>query len=287
MASLAVPDSIVRVSLREGGPSAPLVFIHGFLGGPRSFDALARASAHRGEVVGLRLPGHGLEPWGVGLTRPEDALNELAAAIPKEGAHLVGYSMGGRVALSLAALVPERVRSLLVVGAHAGLSSATERAARAATDAQRAEALRAHGVAPFVDAWEQLPIFASQTRFSPEKRASLRAERLAHTASGLAASLELLSAGTLPPVAAALGALGLAVRVVVGSLDPTYLAHARTLMQAIPSIDVIVVQGVGHSVVFEAPDDLVALVDLTVAQAERQHTQRDLGRGRSPIPGAR
>jgi pimeloyl-ACP methyl ester carboxylesterase len=124
MASLAVPDSIVRVSLREGGPSAPLVFIHGFLGGPRSFDALARASAHRGEVVGLRLPGHGLEPWGVGR-RARDALNELRPRSRRKGPTW-SATPWGRVAL-LAASSPSACGRSPVVGAHAG-SPATERA---------------------------------------------------------------------------------------------------------------------------------------------------------------
>jgi 2-succinyl-6-hydroxy-2,4-cyclohexadiene-1-carboxylate synthase len=287
VASLATPEALARVRLREGTFGPPLFCIHGFLGGPHGFDGLAEALRHPGEIVGLRLPGHGLEPWGVGLATPEQALAELATLLPTGGAHLLGYSMGGRVALALAALAPERVLSVVAIGAHAGLRDAAEREARARTDRARAAALRADGLEAFVDAWERLPLFASQAALPAETRASLRDERLAHTAPGLARALELLSAGALAPVEDALVANGVPVRLIVGSRDEAYVAHSRRLSRGNPSLDVIVVQGVGHNVLLEAFEDVVAIVDLSVARVEQRAARRTEEGARLPTPGTR
>src|SRR5262245_37449007 len=116
------------------GEGTPFVFLHGFLGCARDWEALA--SKLDAPSFAIDLPGHGRSPF---TAQFEEA---LSSALPPEPVHLVGYSMGGRLALRYALAEPERVASLTLIGAHLGLKTESERAARLARDAVWARKLR-------------------------------------------------------------------------------------------------------------------------------------------------
>jgi 2-succinyl-6-hydroxy-2,4-cyclohexadiene-1-carboxylate synthase len=103
---------------------------------------------------------------------------------------VLGYSMGGRIALELVAQYPELVRTLVLESAGLGPADEAEREAYAKRAEKWARDLREQGIRPFVDRWEQLPLFASQQRLPEDVRARVRAERLANDAEALALTLE-------------------------------------------------------------------------------------------------
>jgi pimeloyl-ACP methyl ester carboxylesterase len=113
-----------------GGEGPPLVLVHGLGGAAVNFADLAPLLARRHRVLALDLPGHGgTEPL------PElDGLGDLAAHVAATAARenmlpaaVVGYSMGGVVALRLAVSRPEAVSALALV-APGGIVSQTRRA---------------------------------------------------------------------------------------------------------------------------------------------------------------
>lgn len=93
---------------REGGPVACL-FIHGFAGSPAEIRPIIDYLAERGMTVAAPvLPGHGTAPEDLRQTRSRHwvraAEAELAALQERHSqVHLVGFSMGGLIALYLAA----------------------------------------------------------------------------------------------------------------------------------------------------------------------------------------
>jgi pimeloyl-ACP methyl ester carboxylesterase len=113
-----------------GGTGEPLILVHGLGGAAVNFAELAPLLARRRRVLVPDLPGHGgSRPLGrvEGLTSYSE---HVAAVAEREGmlpAAVVGYSMGGVVALRLAVTRPQAVRGLVLVGA-AGIVSATRRA---------------------------------------------------------------------------------------------------------------------------------------------------------------
>ncbi|HTJ85531.1 MAG TPA: alpha/beta fold hydrolase [Polyangiaceae bacterium] len=250
------------VELRSGdGVSAPIVAIHGFLGSPAAFRDVAALVRHPGRFSAMRLPGHGPEPWGLELESFDDAVTAIAEALPDHATHLLGYSMGGRIALALAERFPERTLSVTAVGAHSGLADEAARSARRRIDLGWAAELRTGGVASFVDAWERMPLFATQSRLPDDARATQRAARLSHTAEGLARALEILGTGGMLPRDEGLRHLRVPVRLAVGGLDADYLTHARTLARSSPFFEVWVVGGAGHNLALEAPAALARIVD--------------------------
>ena len=92
------------------------MLIHGFTGTPFEMRYLGARLARRGlRAIGLRLPGHGLDPYALERARASDWVNEGRAALfrlPGQRVHLVGLSMGALLALILAADHPDRVASL-------------------------------------------------------------------------------------------------------------------------------------------------------------------------------
>lgn len=94
-----------------------MLLVHGFTGTPFELrfvgGRLARAGFHS---VGVRLPGHGLDPYALERTGAQDWLNEARAALLRfdRPAHLVGLSMGGLLVSLLAAEHPDRVASLVL-----------------------------------------------------------------------------------------------------------------------------------------------------------------------------
>ncbi|MDQ2825560.1 MAG: alpha/beta fold hydrolase, partial [Actinomycetota bacterium] len=90
-----------------------VVLVHGFTQTLRSWDPLAAVLADTFQIVRVDLPGHGAS------SEVRMGFAETAAAIGDAGgqATYVGYSMGGRLCLRLAADRPDLVQALVLVGA--------------------------------------------------------------------------------------------------------------------------------------------------------------------------
>ena len=120
----------LRTRYWVGGEGPPLVLVHGLGGGALNFVALAPLLARRHRVLALDLPGHGgSEPLSA-LDGLGDVAAHVAAVAEREEmlpAAVVGYSMGGVVALRLAVARPEAVSALALVAA-GGIVSQTRRA---------------------------------------------------------------------------------------------------------------------------------------------------------------
>src|SRR5438552_641423 len=172
-----------------------------------------------------------------------------------ERTHLVGYSMGGRLALHVAARKPSRILSLLTIGAHAGLDE-DARASRRQGDDALADRIERDGVASFVDYWSSLPLFAGLERRGPAYLAEMRAERLQNHAPGLACSLRGMGAGVMEPVWDGLAQVTFPCMFVAGQLDHGYVASARKLAAAVHTGRAEGVLMAGHAVHQERPECL-------------------------------
>jgi len=204
------------------------------------------AATHR--VLMPDLPGHGAS---VGLEAQAYTMPGAAAALV-EGldaeavacADVVGYSMGGRLALYLALHHPARVRSLTLVSASPGLRTAKARAERRRQDAARADALQAD-FEGFVARWYGQPVFGG---LSPELRSTRVAFRQENDPAELARSLHGMGTGAQPPLWERLDALAVSTAALAGGRDAKYVAIAQAMAAARPAITAHVCAGAGHVV---------------------------------------
>jgi len=247
---------------REQGARAPLVLLHGFMGRPESFEPLA-ALGREGPIVALALPGHAPGMPAEPAAGFDGAVGGIASALRALGrlpVHLLGYSMGARLALGVLVQHPGLVARATLVGAGPGLANPAERAARRAEEGQWAARLRSGPLTEFVDFWEQLPLFASQASLPEALQLGQRAARLAHDPEQLARSLEQMGLAQMPDLMPALPSIDVPVDLVAGGLDVKFCAHARRMAAALRRATVHVAPGVRHNVVLEAPGFLAPLL---------------------------
>lgn len=173
----------------------------------------------------------------------------LAAASP--GTAVVGYSLGGRIALHAAVREPERFAALALVGATAGIEDDEERRERAHADDELAAWMEASSIEDVVAAWEELPIFDTQP---PAVVEAQRPGRLTHDPRRLATLLRSASPGRLEPLWSRLPELKMPILTVAGELDERYAALAPRMGNA------AIVPDAGHAAHLEQPERVAALL---------------------------
>jgi len=235
--------------------ASTIVLLHGFTQTRQSWRRTVQALPPRYRALVPDLPGHG---QSAGRTASFDAVTAYVRALaPDDRFTLVGYSLGGRVALHAALALAPQVERLVLVGASPGIADPAERAARRAADAALADRIEAIGVAAFAAEWGTQPLFAGQP---PLVRAAANADRLRNSAHGLAAALRGLGTGTMSPLWERLPELTLPVTLLAGERDEKFRAIARRMAERLPDATVRVVPGTGHAAQLEAPAAVAAAI---------------------------
>ncbi len=269
----------VHLHVETAGTGTPLVLLHGFTGSATTWvPAMDRLSPGY-RTVAIDLLGHGRSdaPGDAHRYGFEQSARDLLAVLDALGiarAGIMGYSMGGRLALFLAAVAPERVSALILESSSPGLREDAARRARAAQDAGLAAMLERDGVAAFVDHWEELPLFRSQNRLPEAVRAALRAQRSQHTPVGLANSLRGIGQGVQPSMHDRLPLLRVPTLLIAGALDPDYCALAREMSRVIPASRLVIVPDAGHAVHLEQPEAFTLIVLEFLEHVDSSHAVR-------------
>jgi 2-succinyl-6-hydroxy-2,4-cyclohexadiene-1-carboxylate synthase len=220
------------------------------------------------EVLGLPpevltcvlLPGHGFKPCP-----PAIDVRALAAGLARDAfagkpADLLGYSMGGRIALQLALDRPDLVRRLVLISSGPGFKDDALQAPRRHQDDLMAEILEQDGLGPFVAWWEANPILRPAKPLSRTVEERVRSRRFNHDPLGLAAALRRLGAGAMPNLWQRLGELRVPTLLIAGSADQRYCQVMADMAKAIPQARVAVVADAGHAAHREQPEAVRHLV---------------------------
>jgi 2-succinyl-6-hydroxy-2,4-cyclohexadiene-1-carboxylate synthase len=160
-----------------------VVFLHGLLGSIKEWDQIASVIAQSHPVLLIDLPGHGksqsveLEE-STGFEQACQLIIEQCHSSPYQEFVLVGYSLGGRLAMYLSAFfqLPSDItlRGLCVEGGNFGLISKEEKHIRWQNDTMWAERFEQQPIADVLDNWYQQKVFSS---LNPEQRQVLVAKR--------------------------------------------------------------------------------------------------------------
>jgi 2-succinyl-6-hydroxy-2,4-cyclohexadiene-1-carboxylate synthase len=249
----------------EAGAGVPLLLLHGFTGCAENWREVMARLQSRHRVIAIDLPGHGKTdaPKDVSrFTMPVVAqhISAFIAGVIGTPAHLLGYSMGGRLALYLALYHPDRVKRLLLESASPGLATEEERRARIASDEVLAQRIERDGMEKFVDEWERLPLFASQAQAPAPARERLRALRLQNDGAGLALSLRGMGTGAQPSLWERLHDCATPALLITGALDAKFVEINKQMAQHMPLATHHIVANAGHAVHFEQPERYADLV---------------------------
>jgi len=282
MPELEIPDGTLHYESLGDGDGEAVTFLHGFTQTSRGWRELIGQLPKDFRYLVPDLRGHGatkLKPQAPHTMQActEDLL-ALWAAAGVERTHLVGYSMGGRLALHISSRHPDRLLSLTTIGAHAGMAEDL-RPARRASDERLATNIEQRGVAEFVKYWGTLPLFKGLDRRGPGFRAALDADRKRNTAAGLAASLRGMGAGAAEPVWSLLRGVACPCLFIAGAEDHGYAHEARRLADLVPHGRAEIVPRAGHAVQLERPDAVARLLSAHLKAAAKGPTA-----ARTPSP---
>lgn len=231
--------------------------LHGFLGSPRDWDRFDPAFAHDGPLVKADLFGADAFPDALSLAAWADAYGQrviqdafrvaLLPANQPQGCYLLGYSLGGRLALHLATQFPTLWDGVVIVGANPGLDSPDARAQRRQRDEQWARRFEMEPWDMVLAAWDAQPVFAGYPAVShPRLESALARERFAD-------ALRRWSLGAQMPLWNALSALPCPLLWMAGAEDAGQAAICRRLAETCPRAEIAVVPQAGHRVPWEQP----------------------------------
>ena len=216
-----------------------VTFVPGFMQRGEAWQPVAAALSQRYRVRSLDFA-----TWTA-----DERIDEIAA-VTQPGDAVVGYSMGGRLALHAALREPEKLGALVLVGVSAGIEDRVEREDRRRSDESLAEWMERRSIEEVVAHWEQQPVFATQTQ---ELRAEQRPGRLSHEPQRLATLLRSAGQGSLEPVWDRLGTLACPVLLTAGELDRRYGSAARRMAERLPHARVRLIPDAGHAPHLEQP----------------------------------
>ncbi|NNN21395.1 MAG: alpha/beta fold hydrolase [Acidimicrobiales bacterium] len=198
------------------------------------------------EAITIDLPGHGANK-DIELS-PKELADQIATLGP---AHILGYSLGGRSALLCAILHPEKVNSLILISATAGIEDPSEIKKRREDDFQLANEIFNLGderLEEFLEKWLSSPLFSNIK--SKQDEIELRKS---NSAKGLAYSLMNHGQASFEPLWNRLIEVKARTLILNGSADEKYCAIGKKLQEEIDQSRQLIFQDLGHSLHLESP----------------------------------
>jgi 2-succinyl-6-hydroxy-2,4-cyclohexadiene-1-carboxylate synthase len=255
----------VKYAYDVSGSGEALLLLHGFTGSKETWKPFINGWSKQYKVIAVDIIGHGdTESPGDSSRYDIEYIAKdmimLLDVLNVDKAHVLGYSMGGRLALTIAYLYSSRVHSLILASTTAGIRTEEERIVRREQDAILAMNIELFGVEEFVNGWECIPLFESHNRLPLEKKEALRAERLNQSPTGLANSLLGMGTGSQSSWWDILYTVDLPVMVLCGEWDSKFCVLANELEESLPNAKKIKILQAGHAIHVEQPEKFDTMV---------------------------
>ncbi len=234
-----------------------LILLHGFLGAASDWQPLSDLLPEI-NCVALDLPGHG-HAQNQQLRHMADFpvwLQQQLTLRHISQYHLLGYSLGGRLALQFAATHPAGLQSLLLENAHPGLNSPAERQSRAKADAKWARRFYREALPDVLADWYQQPVFSD---LSPQERTHLMAERSQNSGRSLARMLCRCSLARQADYQGWIKTTSLPMLYLCGEQDLKFRTVGEQLAATNPQLQLTCLAG-GHNLHRATPDSMAAVI---------------------------
>lgn len=265
MTSLVIRDIKVEYKVWHEDQKETLVLLHGFTGSIETWEPIISLLPSSVKLIAVDLVGHGKtdKPESVlkySMEEQIEILHDLFRQLKLNSIFLLGYSMGGRVALSYAHKYRDQIKHLLLESTSPGLKTKEERKNRQQSDEKLANVILEKGIKAFVDYWENIPLFATQKALSKSIQEKIRKQRLLQSELGLANSLKGLGTGVQPSLWDELPKLDIPVTFIAGSLDEKYCRIGKEMVNLLPKAKYVEVEQVGHTIHVENPTQFATIV---------------------------
>lgn len=266
----------MKIAFRRQGSGPAVLLIHGVGGDASNWDPIARRLAAHHDVIAMDLRGHGRSDLIDGPLLARDLARDAAQVLDECGVArcaVVGFSLGGAVALALTLDDPQRVEKLAVLGTVCGRTPEERQRAL-----DRVAFLRQHGTAGiaeanrerwFTDAFREQHPEVVERRVAQVKACDAASYLHAFTVFATADFVERLDEIRVPTL------------IVTGEHDLAATPRmARLMAERIADARAEVLPALRHSLLIEATDRVAELLDRFL-----QHGTRPAGLERvAPTP---
>ncbi|MCG5059221.1 MAG: 2-succinyl-6-hydroxy-2,4-cyclohexadiene-1-carboxylate synthase [Limnoraphis sp. WC205] len=251
-------------SFRTGNVNLPvLLFLHGFLGNGNDFNTVISPLSKSFDCIAVDLPGHGKTKVNSGddfysLSNTAKGLIDWLEELQIKQCFLVGYSMGGRLALYLALYYPQYFNKVVLESASPGLKTEKERTERYLSDVQLAKELEKLELEEFLTRWYDKPLF--QTFKTHPQFNTILARRLQNNPTELAKSMRWMGTGNQPPLWDKLSTSEIPLLLLVGELDEKFIKINQEMANLCSTAKLEIILNCGHNIHVENPQQWVKLV---------------------------
>ncbi|MEB3216443.1 MAG: 2-succinyl-6-hydroxy-2,4-cyclohexadiene-1-carboxylate synthase [Nostocales cyanobacterium 94392] len=243
----------------SGNPDKPLIlFLHGFMGNIYEFNEAIYLLKHDFYCLNIDLPGHGKtqilgDENCYTMADTADALINLLDELKVKQCFLIGYSMGGRLALYLALHFPQRLYQVILESASPGLLTAKERLERIKRDEQIARKLarsyKKVDFMSFLENWYNQPIFGNIKNHCGFEQ--MIENRLQNNPVELAKSLRLMGVGVQPTLWEKLPDNQVAILLLVGENDKKFIDINKKMTQMSDLCNLKTIKNTAHNIHLE------------------------------------
>ncbi|MEH2353692.1 2-succinyl-6-hydroxy-2,4-cyclohexadiene-1-carboxylate synthase [Nostoc sp.] len=235
-----------------------ILFLHGFMGNINEFDETIKLLFNEFSYLTLDLPGHGKtqvlgEDEYYTMATTAHALINLLDELKIAKCFLVGYSMGGRLALYLALHFPERFHKVVLESASPGFPTAAERLERIKIDTQIGRKLtrifEKSDFVTFLSNWYNQPIFG-YIQNHPEYDRMVES-RLQNNPQELDKSLRFMGTGYQPSLWEKLQLNTIPMLLLVGEYDQKFISINTQMAKICEFTHIKIISNAGHNIHFE------------------------------------
>jgi 2-succinyl-6-hydroxy-2,4-cyclohexadiene-1-carboxylate synthase len=242
----------------KNNSSINIFLLHGFTGSAEDWNFIIPSLQTKYNLFAIDLIGHGKSdsPTDVYYYSPASIsliLNKIILHFNGKKNILLGYSMGGRAALTYASKYPDNLAALILESSTAGISNLKEREERRIIDGKLADTIKCGVLESFVDYWMSLDLFSSQKNLSNNIIDKIRKDKLKNNKTGLANSLLGFGTGSMPPLFNDLKNISIKTLLITGILDPKFSAINSSLVKLFPDAQHVVINNAGHNTHLEQP----------------------------------
>ncbi len=249
----------------DGDRTQPVIlFLHGFMGNSHEFDEAIQLLKHDFYCLKIDLPGHGNTKVlgnedSYTMENTAQALIELLDNLQIHQCFLIGYSMGGRLALYLTLYFPHRFPKLVLESASPGLRTSAERQERIKRDGQIARklerCLEKNDFIAFLQNWYQQPVFGN-IQNHPQYQHLIEI-RIQNNPLELAKSLRFMGTGCQPSLWEKLQDNPNDFLLLVGENDKKFVDINQQIAEICQDCQLKIVSNASHNIHFEKPKDFV------------------------------
>jgi len=243
-----------------------VLLIHGFTGSLEDWRDIHPNLDERFNYVGIDLIGHGKSdsPTDIEKYKPDSLvghIHDILDHLSISKVIILGYSMGGRVALNFAVSHPQKMKGLILESTSAGIKNEKDRRERIESDEELASFIEVEGTEKFAERWMDQDIFNTQRRFLDEKLQKIRNRITQNSKTGMTNTLRGFGKGKMPYLAAKVNLIHCSVLLISGELDSKFSQINKEQIKKFPSAHHQIIKNAGHNTHIEEPERYIQVVN--------------------------